>query len=35
MTMLKFFEVLAEFDKSREEAAQAAVSSASKTVRDI
>lgn len=35
MTMLKVIEVLAESDKSWEDAAQNAVDSASKTVRDI
>lgn len=35
MTMLKVIEVLAESDKSWEEAAQTAVANASKSVRDI
>ena len=35
MTMLKVIEVLAESDKSWEDAAQNAIDNASKTVRDI
>lgn len=35
MTMLKVIEVLAQSDKSWEDAAQVAVTNASKTVRDI